>query len=114
MDILRFLGHVIEDPVGIEEPSRFVNALHQNYPNPFNPITTVVFSLKEKAHVSLKIYNVVGQLVRILVNEERGPGEYDVIWKRRNDRGEPVASGVDFYRMVRKNFTDTKKMVIIK
>ncbi|MCK4539408.1 MAG: T9SS type A sorting domain-containing protein, partial [Candidatus Krumholzibacteria bacterium] len=76
-----------------------VSSLAQNYPNPFNPATTLKFDLALKGHVSLKIYNVAGQLVRTLVSEERDAGRYNEVWDGRSNSGSKVASGVYFYRM---------------
>ncbi|NIM20732.1 MAG: T9SS type A sorting domain-containing protein [Candidatus Latescibacteria bacterium] len=114
VDIIRHLVSFPSDPTGIGETPRYTNSLAQNYPNPFNPITTIEYSIKERAHVSLKVYNVAGQLVRRLVNEEKPAGEYTKGWNGRNDEGNPVSSGVYFYRIVTKNFTQTKKMILLK
>jgi flagellar hook assembly protein FlgD len=88
--------------------------LAQNYPNPFNPSTTIKYSVKEKAHVSMKIYNVAGQLVRTLVNSDMNAGAYIETWNGRSNSGDPVSSGIYFYRLVTKNFSMTKKMVFLK
>ena len=89
--------------------------LDQNYPNPFNPTTTIGFTLRERSHVSLRIYNVAGQLVRTLVDEVRVPGvSHSIDWDGRNARGSSVASGVYFYRLVTKDATMTRKMVLLK
>ncbi|NIM18981.1 MAG: T9SS type A sorting domain-containing protein [Candidatus Latescibacteria bacterium] len=113
-DIIRFLRNPLDDPTGAGGTPQFTNSLAQNYPNPFNPSTTIKYSIKARASVSLKIYNVAGQLVRTLVNEEKPAGEYTKDWKGRNDAGNPVSSGVYFYKLVTKNFTQTKKMVLLK
>jgi len=90
------------------------NSLAQNYPNPFNPQTTIAFSLKERGHVSLKVYNVNGELVKTLINEQRNSGADTKTWDGQNDAGETVSSGVYFYKLVTSNFTQTKKMVLLK
>ena len=82
--------------------------LSQNYPNPFNPSTTIRFVLPKTAHVSLNISNVLGQVVATLVNEERGPGFYDVKWNAA------VPSGVYFYRLQAGDFTEAKKMILLR
>jgi hypothetical protein len=99
---------------GIQIPKHAEWGLHQNYPNPFNPKTTIKYSIKERSHVSVKIYNVLGQLVKTLVNEEKIPGVYVKQWDSRNNAGNPVASGVYFYRLVAKDFVQTKKLVVLK
>jgi hypothetical protein len=90
------------------------NSLAQNYPNPFNPQTTIAFSLKDRGQVSLKVYNVNGELVRTLANESRSAGPHQLTWDGRNDNGQPVSSGVYFYKLSTNNFSQTKKMVLLK
>jgi hypothetical protein len=88
--------------------------LTQNCPNPFNPTTTIQYQLPERTHVRLTIYNVMGQRVRVLVDEPKPQGRYKVMWDGRNDAGEAVASGVYFYRMTTQGFEMTKKMVLLR
>jgi hypothetical protein len=88
--------------------------LAQNFPNPFNPSTTIKFDLKEKGFVTLKVYNVAGQLVRTLVSGEKDANTYTVTWDGKNDRGGAVASGIYFYKMETKDFSQTKKMVMLR
>ncbi len=92
----------------------FLNELAQNYPNPFNPATTIAFSIEKAAHVDLSIYDVRGARVRTLVDQHRNAGAYHVDWDGHTDRGQQVASGVYFYKLVAGSFTDTKKMTILK
>jgi hypothetical protein len=115
-DIIEFLGNILDDPVGTRPVNKLVYDLRQNYPNPFNPSTRIEYRIKERAHVTLKIYNVAGQLVKTLVNEQQNPRveAYTVQWRGRNDAGMPVSSGVYFYKLVANNFTQTKKMVLLK
>jgi hypothetical protein len=91
-----------------------VNELAQNYPNPFNPSTTLVFSIATDARVELRIYDVRGAVVRTVVSERRPAGVYREKWDGLNDRGQPVASGVYFYRLVAGPFTDTRKMTLLR
>ena len=91
--------------------------LSQNYPNPFNPVTSIQFTVgsgQSPTQIILKIYNLCGQLVRTLVDEEKAPGTYKVTWDGKNYSEEAVASGIYFYQLKSKNFTDTKRMVLIK
>jgi len=111
-DIITFLGNVINQPTGAGPALK--NDLSQNYPNPFNPQTTIAFSIKDRGAVSLKVYNVAGELVRTLANEDRAAGSYTLVWDGRNDAGSPVSSGVYFYKLVTNNFSQTKKMVLLK
>jgi hypothetical protein len=113
LDILRWMDNVINDPTGGGD-LRFETGLAQNYPNPFNPTTTIKYSIRERAHVSLKIYNVSGQLVRTLENSVKEADVYKKVWDGRNDRGEAVSSGVYFYRLITKDFAKTRKMVLLR
>jgi hypothetical protein len=83
-------------------------ALAQNYPNPFNPTTTISFALPQASDVQLDIYNVTGQLVES-VSGNYTAGTHEIVWDATN-----VASGVYFYRLVTNDFTQTKKMVLLK
>jgi hypothetical protein len=114
-DILYWLGWFI--PTGADRPVavRERNQLAQNYPNPFNPSTTITFQIRDRAHVTLRIYNVAGQLVRTLVDETRAPGvSHTVEWEGRNAHGQTVATGVYFYRIATRGFSSTRKMVLLK
>ena len=114
-DVLAWMGKVTSVPTGGQSPSVGATSLAQNYPNPFNPTTTIGFTLRERGHVSLRIYNVAGQLLRTLVDETRAPGvSHTIDWDGRNARGSSVASGVYFYRLVTKDATMTRKMVLLK
>jgi hypothetical protein len=93
-------------------PNRY--SLSQNYPNPFNPSTQINFALPEKKAVSLKIYNLQGNLVKTLVNEEKDAGYYNVVWHGRDDRGKSVASGLYIYRITAGKYTTTKRMILLK
>jgi len=101
-----------------QTPVRF--ALHQNYPNPFNPSTTIGYELPRTSKVELQVYNVIGQRVATLVNEEQQPGHYSVVWNGYNDRGEQVAGGVYFYRLKAgetnggREFLETKKLLLLR
>ncbi len=115
-DILDPDSSWIANPVPVVETPTFTNSLAQNYPNPFNPTTTIKYSIKERAHVTLKIYNVAGQLVKTLVDQEQNPRAdgFAVRWNSRSNAGDPVSSGIYFYKLVTKDFTQTKKMVLLK
>ncbi|MEE9271359.1 MAG: T9SS type A sorting domain-containing protein [Candidatus Krumholzibacteria bacterium] len=116
-DILLFFQSVVSPPVGFDgETAPLANFLAANYPNPFNPTTTIRYSIKERAHVSLRIYNAAGQLVRTLVHGVRTPNPdgLEATWDGRSNAGQSVSSGVYFYKMVTKGFSQTKKMVLLK
>jgi len=105
-----------------EEATRPVTFdLGQNYPNPFNPTTTISFSLKVQGstfkgplRTTLTIYNIRGEKVKTLVNENRLPGNYKVIWDGKDDAGKRVASGVYFYRLKVGENSISKRMVLLK
>jgi hypothetical protein len=88
--------------------------LKQNYPNPFNPSTTIFYSLKNAGQVELHVYNVLGQNVRSLVSDFQPAGEYSVKWDGRDNTGNSVASGVYFYKINSGDFSEIKKMVLMK
>jgi hypothetical protein len=89
-------------------------ALAQNYPNPFNPSTEIKFELPEKSHVTLTVYNVLGQEVKVLVNEELSAGNYSEVWDGRDARGKQVTTGVYFYKLQAGTWSETKKMTFLK
>lgn len=89
--------------------------LHNNYPNPFNPETTISFSLSEaSSFVTLDIFNVKGQQVRTLVNEQLSAGFYTRVWDGKNDVGRTVTSGIYFYKMQNADYTNTRRMILLK
>lgn len=93
--------------ISSEIPSEY--KLSQNYPNPFNPSTKITFSLPTNDHVSLKVFDITGKEVAVLVNESLNPGLYEVRFDAEN-----LPSGMYFYRLTSDNFSETKKMVVIK
>ncbi|MDP3025216.1 MAG: FlgD immunoglobulin-like domain containing protein, partial [candidate division Zixibacteria bacterium] len=95
--------------------------LGQNYPNPFNPLTTIPFTVigsqfivHRPGHTSLVIYNILGQKVRTLVDEEKSPGNYQVIWDGKNQKGNEVSSGIYFYQLKAGNYKKTRKMSLLR
>ncbi len=90
--------------------------LYDNFPNPFNPQTTISFTLDRNGPVSLVIFNSVGQKVRTLVNNRHllKGNRYRFVWRGRNDSGDPVASGVYFYRLKTPKQTAVKKMLLMR
>ena len=89
-------------------------SLSQNYPNPFNPQTVIEYALPKESQVSITVYNILGQRVKVLKDEFEKEGYKRVVWDGRDDSGEEVASGVYFYRIVAKDFVKTKKMMMVK
>jgi hypothetical protein len=90
--------------------------LEQNYPNPFNPRTNIVFRIAEPGFVSLKVYDVLGNLVATLVNEELSAGDYEVEFPASGHSGEVrnLPSGIYYYKLDADDFSETKKMLLIK
>ncbi len=94
-----------------------VTNLVGNYPNPFNPETTFAFTISDsdsKLPVSLKIYNIKGQLVKTIANERMTAGEHNLTWHGTSENGNPVASGIYFYRLSTASKTCNKKMLLLK
>jgi len=88
--------------------------LHGNYPNPFNPETKVSYMLPTTATVKITIYNTLGQLVRTLVNEEQVAGAHTARWDGTNDAGHQVPSGIYFYQLTAGDFTQTRRMLLLR
>jgi hypothetical protein len=93
-------------------PQQFL--LKQNHPNPFNPTTHIEFQVPMQTHVRLGIYNILGQPVRVLVDQELEGGIYKVTWDGRSGAGVNVTSGVYFYRLESPSYTVTNKMVLMR
>lgn len=92
-------------------PKEFV--LYQNYPNPFNPKTVISYQLPVSGNVTLKVYDILGNEVTTLVNEEKQPGVYEVEFNPESSIRN-LASGIYFYQLKVGSFTDTKKMILAK
>ncbi|MCW8804486.1 MAG: Omp28-related outer membrane protein [Ignavibacteriaceae bacterium] len=101
-------------------PSKFV--LEQNYPNPFNPSTTIRYSIptviasetKQSQLITLKVYDVLGNEVATLVNEEKTAGSYEVEFAGHSDAGQNLTSGIYFYKLQTGSIVETKKMLLLK
>jgi hypothetical protein len=89
-------------------------SLSQNYPNPFNPTTSFEFTLPKSSHVKIDIFNIVGQKVATVVDGDMKAGVYTADWNGLDENGKSVSSGIYFYRMRADEFSDMKKMVLIK
>ena len=99
----------VTDVEDITETLPTVYSLDQNYPNPFNPATMINFSVPKEEFVTLNVYNSIGQQVATLVNESKTAGTYRVDFNAAN-----LSSGIYFYKITAGNFTETKKMILMK
>ena len=88
--------------------------LYQNYPNPFNPVTTISYDLPQDSYVVLSIYDMKGSLVKNLVNEIRTAGMQSIQWNATNNIGLTVSAGVYLYSIEAGEFSQTKKMILLK
>lgn len=106
--------------VGVEE--KFVETeihplvynLSQNYPNPMSNVTKIGYTLPTTGWVSMRIYNISGQLVKMLVDESEEPGTYRISWDGRDEKGERAAPGVYFYKFEIGDYKSTKKMILLR
>ncbi len=94
------------------EPTNY--ELAQCYPNPFNPETAIRFSVKQAGKISLKIYNLQGEVIRTLVDGEKSAGSYSIMWNGTNDQGIRVTSGTYLYTLKVNGFEETKKLTVMK
>lgn len=120
--VVRITKAVISDgaarniPVGSTgpEPLPSMFELAQNRPNPFNPTTTIDFYIDSQGDITLEVFNVLGQLVKTLVDRPMAPGQYSVVWDGTDTEGARMASGVYLYRLKSGDASQTKKMVLLK
>jgi hypothetical protein len=88
--------------------------LEQNFPNPFNPATTIAFAIPRTSYVHLVVFNLLGQRVLTLVDDVLPPGRREIEWNGRDENGRVVSSGIYFYRLSSDEFSETRKMVLMK
>ena len=89
-------------------------ALHPNYPNPFNPTTTISYDLPGKAQVTLGIYDLLGKKIKTLVNQSQDAGNKIAMWDGTDNLGRQVSAGVYLYQIQAGEFTQTRKMLLLK
>jgi len=89
-------------------------ALHQNFPNPFNPSTEIRFDIPTARNVELRVYNQLGQTVRTLVDNRMKAGSYRLKWDGKTEAGHSVSSGVYFYSLEAGDFSQIRKMTLVK
>jgi hypothetical protein len=89
-------------------------SLAQNYPNPFNPTTQIDYSIPERSQVTITIYNILGQSIRTVLDEEKPAGRYSIVWDGKDDNGSLVSTGIYLYRLTAVDYAETKKMILMK
>ena len=89
-------------------------ALHPNYPNPFNAGTAIPYQLPRAERVRLAIYGILGQRVRVLVDEMQSSGKHQAVWNGTGDSGKRVGNGVYFYRLSTDTREQVRRMILIK
>ena len=100
-------GTIGIEPIGNSVPQIF--SLEQNYPNPFNPVTSIKFGIPKQSNVRVIIYDALGREVKVLINSQLGGGNYKIEWDAADS-----PSGIYFYRIITSDYSETKKMILIK
>lgn len=109
-----FYPSVASDAGDDRSPVPEIFELHQNYPNPFNPATTIGFTLTRYQRATLQIFDILGRLVDCPLDGQLPPGEHILVWNGTDTEGNPLASGMYFYRLVSEEGTAVRKMALIK
>ena len=99
---------------GDDNPLPYKFTLEQNHPNPFNPMTSISYSIPSAGEVNLSVFNTLGQRIITLVDNYQDAGTYIVEWNGTNDCGDPVSSGIYFYKIMINNDTECRKMLLLK
>jgi len=111
-------AYVSDQPVGVEDdidsqiPLAF--DLKQNYPNPFNPTAIIGYQIPQSNHVTLEVYNALGEKVRTLINQVQETGYYQIEWNGKNDAGSQLSSGIYLYRITAGNYVKVMKMILLR
>ena len=109
---LYFVGEQLNSNINNTLPDK--QLLHSNFPNPFNPITTLRYDLPKDGMVNITIYDIMGRVVKTLVNGSQAAGYNSIQWNSTNNRNEPVSAGLYLYTIQAGEFRQTKKMVLLK
>jgi len=88
--------------------------LSQNYPNPFNPYTTIKYDLPEDSFVNITVYDMLGKVVNNLLNTRQSAGYKSIQWNATNNAGQQISAGLYLYTIETGNFSQTKKMILLK
>lgn len=97
---------------GLDVPGKF--DLEQNYPNPFNPTTTINYQIPFQSAVEVAVYNIVGEKIRVLVEENQAAGFYTLHWDGMTQSGDQAAAGIYIYRIRAEGFTKSREMLLLK
>ncbi len=102
--------------VGVDDTNQvpLVLKLHDNYPNPFNPITNIAFDLPRASHVSLRVFDIAGRLVKTIVDQELSAASHRVVWDGTDNGSRRMASGIYYYQLVTDEKAITRKMTLLK
>jgi plastocyanin len=102
---------IVQDPVGVSDDELIAEKfeLNQNYPNPFNPSTRISYAIPRASFVNLKVYDIIGNEIAVLVNEEKQAGNYQIDFDATE-----LTGGVYFYQLLTGSFVETKKMILTK
>ena len=109
------ISFVVGEQLNVNEisiPKEF--SLINPYPNPFNPVTTLSYELPEDAKVNITIYDMIGRQVKTLVNASQTAGYKTIYWNATNDKNRPVSAGLYLYVIQAGEFSQTKKMILLK
>lgn len=110
--VMKMFGSLLGEEPAENVPTTY--ELYQNYPNPFNPYTSITFYLPQSGHVTLSVYNIMGQKVAVLLDGYMDKGYGETIWEGLDQSGRPVASGMYFYRLESNELTFTKRMMLLR
>ena len=88
--------------------------LFQNMPNPFNPETAIEFEIPKRSHISLQVFNILGQRLKTLAHKSYSAGKHSVYWDGTNENGQKLATGVYFLRLQSEEYVETKKLILLK
>jgi len=107
---------ILDESAGSEEMSSIPDKfdLHQNYPNPFNPKTKIVFDVPKISKINIEIFNIYGQKIQTLMNNEIQPGLHSLVWDGRDKNEKELSSGIYFYRMRSDSFFKSQKLILLK
>lgn len=88
--------------------------LHPNFPNPFNPTTTIPYEISEKGNVTMTVYDIKGREMQVLKNERQQPGLYEIQWNGLNEVGTPVGSGIYLLKLETNQYSEVRKMILLR